>query len=101
MLLYNITYLVSHEIKEEWLEWLKQHHAPEMMSTGLFSEFKILRLLDTDESEGITFAVQFIFPGMEEHDVYIAKHVPALRLSAQQRWGEKVLAFRTLMEIVQ
>jgi hypothetical protein len=32
---------------------------------------------------------------------YTAKSAPALRLKAQERWGEKVMAFRTLMEIVQ
>lgn len=101
MFIYNITYLVSHEIHDEWLIWMKSQHCPEMLSTGHFSEYKILRLLDTDESEGLTYAFQFYFSEMGQHDEYISKYAPALRLRAKERWGEKAVAFRTLMEIVQ
>lgn len=101
MLIYNITYLVSHEIHDEWLEWMKSYHAPEMLSTGHFSGYTILRLRDVDETEGVTYAFQFQIPNINHHDNYIAKHAPALRLKAQQHWGDRVMAFRTLMEIVQ
>mgnify|MGYP003330840257 CR=1 FL=1 len=101
MLIYNITYLVSHEIHEEWLSWMKTHHAPEMLSTGHFSGYTILRLKEVDETEGITYAFQFQIPYGDQLTTYNAEHAPQLRLKAEQRWGEKVMAFRTLMEIVQ
>jgi hypothetical protein len=101
MLLYNITYLVSHEIHEEWLAWMKSHHAPEILSTGHFSGFTILRLKEVDETEGVTYAFQYQSPSEAAYKEYAAKSAPALRLKAEERWGEKVMAFRTLMEIVQ
>jgi len=101
MLIYNITYLVSHEIHEEWLAWMKSNHAPEMLSTGHFNSFTILRLKDVDETEGITYAFQFQSPTQAAYEEYRAKSAPALRLKAEERWGQKVMAFRTLMEIVQ
>ena len=101
MFIYNITYLVSHAIHDEWLEWMKSSHAPEMLSTGHFSGYTILRLRDVDETEGVTYAFQFQVPDGDHHSDYIAKHAPALRLKATQQWGEQVMAFRTLMEIVQ
>jgi hypothetical protein len=101
MFIYNITYLVSHEIHDEWLIWMKTQHCLEILSTGHFSEYKILRILGTDESEGLTYAFQFYFADLIQHDEYISKHGPALRLRAKERWGDKAMAFRTLMEIVQ
>lgn len=101
MFIYNITYLVSHEIHEQWLEWMKAHHAPEMLSTGHFSGYTILRLKEVDETEGITYAFQFRVPDSTHHTAYLTEHAPELRLKAQERWGDKVMAFRTLMEIVQ
>jgi hypothetical protein len=101
MLIYNITYLVSHEIHEDWLSWMKTHHAPEMLSTGHFNGFTMLRLKEVDETEGVTYAFQFQSPSEAAYKEYFTKSAPALRLKAEQRWGEKVMAFRTLMEIVQ
>jgi hypothetical protein len=101
MLVYNITYAVSHEIHEEWMAWMKGVHIPKIMSTGLFSSFKVLRLLEVDEEEGLTYAVQFHAETEQDYRRYIAEHAPALRLAATQQWGDQVLGFRTLMAIVQ
>ncbi len=101
MLLYNITYAVAHEIHDEWMEWMKGTHIPQIMSTGLFSSFKILRLLEINEQEGLTFAVQFHAETEEHYRRYIAEHAPALRLAATRQWGDKAIGFRTLMAIVQ
>lgn len=101
MLVYNITYAVSHEIHEAWLSWMQGTHIPEIMSTGLFSSFKVLRLLEVDEEEGLTFAVQFQAETEENYRTYIAEHAPALRLNASRQWGDRVIGFLTLMTIVQ
>jgi len=101
MLVYNITYAVSHEIKEEWMAWMKAVHIPQIMSTGHFSSFKVMRLLEVDEQEGLTFAVQFHAETEENYRSYLAEYAPALRLTATRHWGNQVMGFRTLMEIVQ
>ena len=101
MIVYNITYLVNHAIHDQWLEWMKTEHIPEMLSTGHFERFQILRLKDVDETEGISYAIQFFANNKEEYNAYILKYAPALRLKANERWKEEVIGFRTLMEIVQ
>lgn len=101
MLVYNITYAVPHEIHEEWLAWMKNIHIPEMMSIGLFSSHTILRLIEMDEQDGVGIAVQFKADNEEDYRKYITEHAPGFRLKAKMAWGEQVLGFRTLMEIVQ
>lgn len=101
MILYNITYMVSHAIHEDWLVWMKTIHIPEIMSSGLFERNQMLKLLEVDEQEGLTYAVQFYTSSIENYNSYITNYAPALRLQANQKWGEQVLGYRTIMEIVQ
>jgi hypothetical protein len=100
MILYNITYLVSHAIHDEWLLWMKTVHLPEVMSTGLFERNQLLKLLEVDEQEGLTYAAQFYATSLDQYNTYITNNAPALRLKANQQWGEQVLGYRTIMEIV-
>ncbi len=79
---------------------MKSQHIPEMLSTGHFERFQILRLREVDETEGISYAIQFYVSTLDEYNKYILKSAPALRLKAKEQWGDRVIGFRTLMEIV-
>lgn len=100
MFIYNVTSKVSHDIEAEWLKWMKESHIPELISTKLFADFRILRLLDTDESDGITYAVQYFCLARSSYDTYIAEFAPKMRSKSQEKWGDRVFAFRTLMEVI-
>ena len=100
MIVYNITNKVMHEIVTEWLQWQKEEHIPEIMRTGLFTEYKFFRLLEQEEEEGLTFVVQYFTPSIENYQRYINEFAPALREKAMQKWGHQFVAFRTVMEVV-
>lgn len=59
MYIYNVTTQVQKTIHHAWLEWITNDFAPEIIATGLFSHFQIVKILDIDESDGPTFAVQY------------------------------------------
>jgi len=59
MILYNVTVKIDRAIDADWLQWMRERHIPEVMDTGIFTENKLYRLLDQDESEGITYAIQY------------------------------------------
>ncbi len=99
MLIYNVTIQLDQEIVTDWLEWMQQTHIPEVMDTGLFTEYQLLRLMD-DKPEVCTYAVQYLCPGLDELAVYQADHAPALQLSHRERYEGKFVAFRTLLERV-
>ena len=100
MILYNITMKVNPSIEEEWIRWQKEEHIPDIMSTGYFTENKFLRLLEQDDSEGKTFAVQYFAKNINDYQEYIEKHSQRIREKAIKRWGNGFVAFRTLMEVV-
>jgi len=100
MFIYNVTSKVSHDIETEWLIWMRETHIPELLSTRLFSDFKILRLLDTDESDGITYAIQYFCQTRASYDTYIDDFASVMRGKTYEKWGDRVFAFRTLMEVI-
>lgn len=100
MLVYNITMKVEPAILEEWIQWQKEEHIPEIMNTGLFDEFKFFRLLEQDETEGPTYVVQYFTSSAERYQQYINVHAPTLRKKAIEKWGNRFVGFRTLMELV-
>lgn len=100
MIVYNVTIKIIPEIEKEWLHWQHLEHIPDIMATGLFTEWKIFRLLEQDESDGITYVVQY-FAASEEHYIrYIENYAPLLREKAFEKWGDQFIAFRTVMKAV-
>jgi hypothetical protein len=100
MFIYNVTIKIDASIHDQWLNWMKEDHIPAVMDTGCFEKFVFVRILETDESEGPTYAVQYHALSRAQYNRYIELHAPRLRKEGTGRWGERFIAFRTLMEIV-
>lgn len=100
MIVYNVTIKIEPEIEAGWLQWQKEEHIPEVMATGLFSEYKFFKLLDHDDSDGPTYIVQYFATSRANYDRYIDEYAPALRNRFVNRWGNRFVAFRTIMQVV-
>ena len=100
MIVYNITTKVSRNIADEWVAWQKQEHIPEIMATKLFDDYNMLRLLEQDEEDGITFVVQYFTSSKQRYQKYISMFAGVLREKAFAKWGNQFIAFRTIMEAV-
>ncbi len=100
MIIYNVTTRVATAVFEGWLDWMRSVHIPEIMATGLITEHKIVRLLDVEEDEGPTIAVQYYLKSYDDYEKYIADHSDRLRLSSYEKWGDRVISFRTVMEVI-
>ena len=101
MLIYNVTISVQKEIADNWLQWLLNEHVPEVMDTSCFTDFKVVRLLEVDDSEGPTYAIQYHAASKADYNRYIELHAPGLRQKSIDKWGDRFIAFRTLMQVVQ
>ncbi|HJV20436.1 MAG TPA: DUF4286 family protein [Sediminibacterium sp.] len=100
MYIYNVTTKVSHGIHAAWINWMKEEHIPAVMQSGCFTNFTFVRLLDIDEEEGPTFAVQFFAATKADYDRYVSEFAPELRQDTFNRWGNQLIAFRSLMQVV-
>jgi hypothetical protein len=100
MLIYNVTSQVNHSISADWLNWMKTEHIPEVLSTGMFTHHRLVKLLETDETDGLTYAIQYFCNTKEQYEQYISHYAPMLRQKALERWGNQFIAFRSLMEVI-
>jgi hypothetical protein len=101
MIVYNVTINLDEAIAEEWLTWMKSIHIPLVMDTGCFEGYKILKLLnERTDFEGPTFAVQYFSPDMKTMQKYSSQFAPSLQKEVKDKYGERLVAFRTLLEEV-
>lgn len=100
MFIYNVTLKVDWAIHDAWLQWMKTKHMPDVVSTGCFVNSRLLRLADTDDTEGPTYAAQYDAASKADYQRYLQEYAPAMRADVTRNWGDHVVAFRTLMEIV-
>jgi hypothetical protein len=66
----------------------------------MFDEFKLCRIKEYEEN-GLTYAIQYIAPSREKFDRYTQDFAPALQQKHRLKYGESVLAFRTVLEILE
>jgi len=99
MIIYNVTIKIESVLANEWVNWMKQEHIPDLMNTGLFVDYKLCRLLEQDESDGITYAVQYYCKDMDDYQTYISLHAPQMREKGFERFGNRFIAFRTVMQV--
>lgn len=100
MIIYNITTKVHQSIHNEWLAWLQEIHNPEILTTGCFTAITILRLLEVDDEEGPTYAVQYYAESKTLYNRYIEQFGAAMRQQAFDKWGNQFISFRSLMQVV-
>ncbi len=101
MILYNVTLNVDEEIKEEWLQWMKEIHLPEVMATGKFISYEMYKIQNHNPQDSSNnYSVQYKAKSFVEYEDYINTYGPALKQKTLEKYGEKILAFRTLLEKV-
>jgi len=101
MIVYSVTVNVEEEINLDWLSWMKNKHIPDVMATGIFTEYRILKVLSrNDGEEGSSYNIQYSCPSMADLHQYQALHAPRLQKEHNDRYENKFVAFRTLLEKV-
>lgn len=100
MVLYNVTVKADKSIADAWVAWMKEEHIPELMKTGLFVDSKLFKLLEVDEEDGVTYAAQYFCKDMDDYNSYIDNHAAEMRAKGLDKFKDKFIAFRTLMELI-
>lgn len=100
MFKYNVTIKVHVSIQDDWFKWLQEIHIPEVLATGCFTDAVVCRLLEVDDSEGPTFSVQYSAESKAAYNQYIETFAPTLRQKSFDAWGDRFIAFRSVMQVI-
>jgi hypothetical protein len=101
MLIYNVTIKIESSIEADWLQWMQQTHISEVIATGCFTHAVTLRLLDVDDAEGPTYAIQYHAESKANYNRYIDKYAGEMRQKVFDKWGNQFVAFRSVMQIIE
>ncbi len=100
MIVYNVTIKIDPSVNNTWLTWMRDQHIPDVMKTGLFFDYKMFRLMELNETDGITYTIQYFCDSFENYQQYQKDHAPRLQQEHQHAFNNKFVAFRTLMRSV-
>lgn len=101
MIIYNVTINIDDTVREQWLKWMQEKHIPEILATGKFIKAKLVKVLIVEEMGGTTYSVQYFAENKENLEAYYKDHAPAFREEGHRLFGDKMLAFRTELELMQ
>lgn len=99
MIIYNVTVNIENDVHDEWVQWMKEVHIPEVMETGFFVENRFAKVLVEEES-GYTYSIQYTCMNREDLETYQKEHAPRLQEAHTAKYKDKFVAFRTLLELV-
>jgi hypothetical protein len=100
MIVYNVTTKVDNSIVAEWLQWMKEEHIPDVLNTGCFITHLFLQLIEVDDTDGPTYAIQYTAESKAFYNRYIAEFAAEMRKKVADKWGQKVIAFRSVLQMV-
>ncbi|ELR70942.1 hypothetical protein C900_03225 [Fulvivirga imtechensis AK7] len=101
MVLYNVTVGIDIDVEEEWLNWMREHHIPAVMNTGMFIEHKIFKVLSQEEEQSVSYSIQYFAENIDKVVEYLNSYAPPLVEAHRARYKDRHVAFRTLLEEVQ
>ena len=98
MIIYNVTINVSDEIHDTWLNWMKEKHIPDLLSTNLFVSASLSRVI-TNSDTGTTYAVAYKLKNLADLQKYETKFSNRFREEYNSKFSASAPTFRTVMQV--
>jgi hypothetical protein len=100
MIIYNVTTNIHESVHDQWMTWMQEKHINDVLATGKFSSARMVKVLIEEEMGGITYSIQYTTENRETLQRYYDEDAPRLREEALALFGDKMLAFRTELELI-
>ncbi|KIX21124.1 hypothetical protein SY27_10180 [Flavobacterium sp. 316] len=100
MIIYNVTINIDKSVHDQWLQWMRNKHIDDVLATGLFTSARMVKVLVDEEMGGTTYSVQYFTDSRSKLEDYYKNHAPRLRQEGFELFADKMLAFRTELEIM-
>ena len=101
MIIYSITTIVKKEVEQEWCQWMKDKHIPDILHTGFFNNHRMFKVRIPTSLEGeSTYIVQYECESIENYISYAEKDAPRLQADSASKFIGKITTARTVMELL-
>jgi phosphoribosylamine-glycine ligase len=82
------------------MQWMQEKHIGDVLATGKFSAARMVKVLVEEEMGGTTYSIQYTTDSKETLQRYYDEDAPRLREEGLRLFGDKMLAFRTELELI-
>jgi hypothetical protein len=100
MIIYSVTISIDNEVHDQWFKWMKNNYIPDLLSSGLIVENKILKLLTEVDNQGTTYSFQYYLNNMNDYNQLEHTILPAVQNSLYDLYKNRYVEFTTLLEVV-
>lgn len=100
MYIYNVTTNIENAVHDEWLQWMRETHIPDVLASGKFLKAKMCKVLVEEDMGGTTYSVQFTARDKTTLEKYYAEDAARLREDAMRRFSNQFVSFRTELEVI-
>ena len=100
MIIYNVTTNIHESVHDQWMTWMQEKHINDVLATGKFSSARMVKVLIEEEMGGVTYSIQYTTENKQTLQRYYDEDAPRLREEALALFGDKMLAFRTELELI-
>lgn len=100
MIIYNVTINIHESVHDQWMDWMQNKHIADVLATGKFTSARMVKVLVEEEMGGVTYSVQYTTDSKETLQRYYDEDASRLREEGLRLFGDKMLAFRTELELI-
>ncbi len=100
MIFYNVTINIDESVHNQWMKWMQEKHIQDVLATGKFSGARMVKVLVAEDMGGTTYSIQYTTDSKETLQRYYDEDAPRLREEGLKLFGDKMLAFRTELELI-
>lgn len=100
MIIYNVTINIHESVHDQWMDWMQNKHIADVLATGKFTSARMVKVLVEEEMGGVTYSIQYTTDSKATLERYYEEDAPRLRDEGHRLFGDKMLAFRTELELI-
>lgn len=101
MIIYNTTFHVATDVKEQFLEWIKQHYIPAATSSGHLKKPQLALIMARNEGDdGDNYSMQFQVESVDALEQWYKTSGAMLLSPLGTMFGQKVAGFSTIMSVI-
>ena len=78
MVVYSIDVAIDKNIEDEWIDWMKKTHIPNVLFTGYFLQSNVFRSFDEDEDKSF-YNIRYKISSFEKLNEYKEKKSKVLQ----------------------
>ncbi len=98
MLYYCVTVTIDKDRHDEWLEWMRSVHIPDVLRTGKFLSSCIYRILEPVSDAGVQYEIRYTCRSRQDYERYHTEHAPLLQAAHTEKFQGHFSASRKLLE---